>query len=800
MTEFAIDMAPEITLHLTGTGWDGFHLRSGAPVLRVDGAERTARLPEVTGTAAQRTLQLDYGDGLHLTLDVRHAEGSVRITGRLRNESPHDIVLNDVALLHAGGSGGSLSFGAGAASVRVLEQGNYWGHVRPLGEPAVPTAAADGEGDVSQATTVSGASDHVWVAWDRVARRGLLAGFLTSERWQGRVEVEAAPDGSVRRWRLGFDGADVRLPAGQTADLEEVFLSLGDDPWQLLEDYGDRVAARHGTVVSGPSPVSWCSWYPYRLSVSEERIVDTARIAARRLASLGLSTLVVDLGWQAGNLPSTFDENERFPSGLRWLADRLQEVGLRLGAWTAAYSISEYDPVVREHPEYLIPGEDGAPAVTGTWFWEPHGKVHILDLTHPGARAWLAERMRSLAERGVSYLKPDFIGTVTHPLARRRHDDTIASGGGTQAGRLGAQTIRQALPEATILNCGGPEMPGTGAHDLLYTCNDTGNSGFIGTDFQRRNTQSLACHLWKHRRWGILQPSCLVVGGPGTLEEARLRATIAFLAGGQVDISDTLTSLPEDRWAVLTATLPTLGVAATPVDLFEPLPAIPFGYERSTRGDDPSHEALPDLPAGSVWHLHVDGGWDTWDLVGLLAFPDDAGAESPQVTRFVVPLERLGLGDGGDLCAFEVWSGQFAGTLPGGRRNRDGYAHPGDYQDLLAGTDPSVLDLAFFGPAARLLCLRRSRPHPWVAGTTFHQSGGTELTEVAWENEAHRLTGVLRRPAGETGLLVLSTAGCEALSAEVDGRPATARTGAGGSVVLPVVTAGDETRWSVTFD
>ncbi len=377
--------------------------------------------------------------------------------------------------------------------------------------------------------------------------------------------------------------------------------------------------------------------------MSEDRVLETAQIAALRLAPLGLSTLVVDLGWQSGNLPSAFEENERFGHGLRWLADQLKEHGLQLDAWCAPYSISELDPIAAEHPQYLVQDEDGQPASTGTWFWEPHGKVHRLDLTHPGASRWLRDRMTSLAARGVAYLKPDFIGCVSHPVARHRHDRTIAAGGTTETGRIGAQIIQEAMPETRVLNCGGPEMPGTGAHPLFYSCDDTGNTGFLSTDSRRRNTQSLACHLWKNQRWSILQPSCFCVGLPGTMEEARLRATIAFLAGGQIDISDTLQSLPEDRWEILYKTLPPLGVSARPVDLFEPLPSTPFGYETSTRGEDQSEAKLPDLPAGTVWHLPVDAGWDQWDLIGIFSMPDDTDSEAPAITRFVIPLDLLGL-------------------------------------------------------------------------------------------------------------------------------------------------------------
>ncbi len=790
-----VSMSDQGRLSLTVASWPGFVLRDLCAAVRLDGSDRVPGAITVERDGPEIFVHMDFGQGIRLVLHLDRPTPGLRLRSVLHNDGPVDVELQDVVLL----GGGTMALGVNGAGVRVLEQGNYWGHVRNLGTSAAAAAAADGEGDESQARSVTGTSDHVWVAWDPVAQRGLLAGFLTSERWQGRVEISASTDGIVQSWRLGFDGADVCLPAGSATSLEEAVLSIGDDPWRLLEEYGDHVAARHNTVVTEAPPVTWCSWYPYRLGVTQERVLETACIAAQRLQPLGLSKLLVDLGWQAGNLPSTFDENERFPDGLRWLADRLEELELGLGVWSAPYSVSEFDPLASEHPEYLIQDEDGTPVASGSWFWEPHGKVHILDLTHPGARAWLLARLASLAARGVTYLKPDFIGCITNPAARRRHDRTIAAGGGTQAGRLGASIMQQALPGASILNCGGPEMPGTGAQPLLYTCNDTGNTGFLATDFRRRNTHALACHLWKNRRWGIIQPSCLCVGLPGTLEEARQRATIAFLAGGQIDISDTLTTLPEDRWAVLAATLPSLGRSATPVDLFEPLPAMAFGYEQSTRGQGEPVVDLPDLPAGSVWHLHVDAGWDSWELVGLLAFPEDVDATAPGITRFVVPLERLGLAADDERVGFEFWSRQYLGSVPGGRRNRGGYTHPGDYQDLLSGDAPGALDVSFHGPAARLLCLRRRRRHPWVAGTGFHQSCGTELSDVSWDESSAVLSGVLQRPPAETGVIVLSSAARDVRSVEVDGRLTPWHVGANGSIVLPLLSGAQSTHWSVTF-
>ena len=366
-----------------------------------------------------------------------------------------------------------------------------------------------------------------------------------------------------------------------------------------------------------------------------------------------------------------------------------------------------------------------------------------------------------------------------------------------EAARIGARIIREELPDALLLNCGGPGMPGTGQWPLLYECQDTGNTGVLGWAFQCDNFRALACHLWKNRRWGIIQPSCLCVGLPGTLEEARIRATVAFLSGGQIDIGDTFTTLPEDRWAVLEATLPPLGLSARPVDLFEPVYE-PGGvdYEAQCRGEGRASAGRPH-PAGSIWHLRVKQAWDEWDLVAVFAWEADPAKRSP--ARFRIPLARLGLVPGRKYWAFEFWSGQCLGPVPARRRNLRGYEHPGDLQDLTVGDADDALEIAFTGPAVKLLCLRPVRPHPWVIGTSFHQSCGAELEDVRWDANHGVLTGRLKRPPGHSGSLFTAAAGQRIVSAELDRRATPIIPSGNDAWRLPLVTRESCVRWRVQF-
>lgn len=716
----------------------------------------------------------------------RQIEAGWHVSSRLEATGARPLTLTWVDLL-ALPSGRSLTFGSSAGQLVMLEQGQSWGHVIPL----VPT-----EGEAESASHL------VWVVGDRESGEGFLVGFETARRFSGQVRTQRHGPGTLVEWAVGFDGGDLLVEPGQSIELEDLVLLVGTDPLDLLNRYGERIRDRHRPDIPSRPPVSWCSWYPCRLGVSTERVLANAKVGAARLKSLGLSIIEVDLGWERDYLPSSFEENDQFPTGLRGLSEELERLGFAMGVWTGPTSISEYDPLATEHPEWLVKNPDGTVHDNGPWFWEPHGAVHILDLTHPGAQQWLGDRIRSLAERGARYLKADFVGNLSSGAAKVRHDRKIVAGGGLETGHLAIRTMRGAMadvaPGCLFLDCGGPELPGPSSAGLLYTCDDTGNTGYVGWHHLKKVLLATATHLFKNYRWGIIQPSCLCVGLPGTLAEARVRATMAFMAGGQIDISDDLTMLPEDRWRVLTATLPPHGVSARPVDLFQPVKRTSGGY--STQGKGIPQSELPAALPASVWVLPVRSEWDSWTLVAVfnLDEPEQKGERREwQLQTYLLPIERLGLPPEEDLWAYEFWSGQFCGCLPADPPPPSAYAHPGDQQMPVRRIESGTISVSFFGPGVMLLAVRPRLPHPWVVGTSFHQTCGDELREVRWNAGARTLSGVLNRPHGEDGFVVVAGWEGKSVTATVGDQPVAVRAGARGSTVIPVVTRSDRTDWMV---
>lgn len=784
-----IHASAEGDLSFTDSDWPGLELTGLQPVLRVDDkpVEFHACLAE-DGTVEYR------GDGVSIRMQcVDRGGDGWEVHSRLRTD--RHGVLSHVELL----AGDRAAFGPNLDDVRVMIVDRYSGDIISLAEQKSRRLHVSEPNELESKECASSiSSEQVMVVYDRTAGRAMLAGFLDSERWLGYVNLQTVHPEQVLRMSIGFDGGDLHMEPGEDLVLGSLLIMTGSAPWALLERYGDITARRHGVTRQAP-PVSWCSWYPYRLGVTEDRILAEATIAADRLLPLGLSIIEVDLGWEREHLPHVFEPNEQFPHGLRWLADRLESMGFQMGVWKAPYSISEYDSIPREHPEWLIQDADGIPFATSTWHWPPNGNVYILDLTHPGAQQWLRERIAELHAAGVKYFKADFLSMASHSAAKRRHDNRMVAGSGSESPRKGAAIIKEELSDAWILNCGGPQAPGTGHWPLQYICNDTGNTGLMSWDFMRNIFRTVACHLWQNQRWGIIQPSCLCVGLPGTLEEARLRATMAFWAGGQIDISDTLTTLGEDRWQVLTATLPPLGISAKPIDLFEPI----YNYQASDygalcRGQHTDLVQAEHTP-GSVWHLRIEQPWDSWHMVACFALHGLSDDQDPMPTNFTIPLERLGLDPADTYWTYEFWSGQFLGPAPSWRKNPEGYAHPGDWQDMLTPGPDGSLSLSFTSPGVKLFALRNIRTYPWIVGTSFHQSCGTELSDVTWDQSRNELRGRLHRPAGEQGWIIVTGAGRELASARQNGTELRTLPAAHGAWKVLLTGASEGDQWMCRF-
>lgn len=100
----------------------------------------------------------------------------------------------------------------------------------------------------------------------------------------------------------------------------------------------------NGGELAMTPPMGWNSWNPFGVNVSEEVIRETAdAMVSSGLKEVGFNYVVIDDYWQGGRDSVTgllFPDPERFPSGMKALADYVHSKGLKFGIYSDAGTLT----------------------------------------------------------------------------------------------------------------------------------------------------------------------------------------------------------------------------------------------------------------------------------------------------------------------------------------------------------------------------------------------------------------------------------------------------------------------------
>jgi alpha-galactosidase len=271
-----------------------------------------------------------------------------------------------------------------------------------------------------------------WVSAVETPEGGIL--LLGALGLGGRVELL---DNSLR----GFyetGGGDWFIGAGGEAEVFARYANL------LAERLGRRGVER--------APRVWCSWYSLYRFINEPLLLDILS----RLDDLPFDVFQLDDGWQVST--GDWEANDKFPSGMAALADKIRARGLNPGLWLSPLIVTPDSSIYRDHPDWLLRGEDDKPVFTGlNW----SGRTYALDVTHPAVLEWLDALIRKVRGWGYEYLKLDFLyaggfpGKHHRPMPRE------------EAYRQALRTMRTAAGDAYILACGALIVPSLGLCDGL---------------------------------------------------------------------------------------------------------------------------------------------------------------------------------------------------------------------------------------------------------------------------------------------------------------------------------------------
>jgi len=421
---------------------------------------------------------------------------------------------------------------------------------------------------------------------DQHGSSAVVMGFEAHDVSFNSIDVRRnTADGSVRiRAVVARDG--VELGAGEELRLPVLLIRAGESLQALLGEYAARVGqamgARraHGGVMTG-----WCSWYGYYGTESADDVSANVALLAQPPWRGHVRAIQIDDGWNvaAPGGPRVWGDwhaGYKFPQGMRAAAEMIKAQGMLAGLWLAPFSVERASSIYREHPEWLIRDEQGAPKE----FWTVFG----LDLTNPAVLDFVYETFRRVFDEwGFEYVKIDFLVHAIQPGARHDNQQTTA-----QLFRNGLAQVRRAAGERFILNCGSPLGPAIGMCDAMrigydvssrWTAMVNAQGWVVGNCAIKPAAVQTIGRQWMHGRLWQNDPDCVVTrdyGTPGekkvfgdgayglTDEEAALWVRLVWLTGNMTLLSEIMPELRGPRLELLQRVFPVHAEPARVVDWY----------------------------------------------------------------------------------------------------------------------------------------------------------------------------------------------------------------------------------------
>ena len=249
-----------------------------------------------------------------------------------------------------------------------------------------------------------------WVALDAdgaaTEERGEVYGCALA--WSGtwRIAVAQLPDARVQiTGGAGYDDSGLlRLEPGESF-VTPVFAGLWSDG-----GFGGASRAWHAYqrayVIPDADqhrPVLYNSWEATEFDISEEQ----QGALARRAAAMGVELFVVDDGWfgtrtsDRAGLGDWTPNPDRFPAGLKPLADEVHALGMQFGIWVEPEMVNPDSELYRAHPDWVQfqPGRKRT---------ELRNQL-VLNLAREDVQEYLWEQLDTLLSSApIDYVKWDF--------------------------------------------------------------------------------------------------------------------------------------------------------------------------------------------------------------------------------------------------------------------------------------------------------------------------------------------------------------------------------------------------------
>lgn len=212
----------------------------------------------------------------------------------------------------------------------------------------------------------------------------------------------------------------------------------------------------------------WCSWYAFGSDINEDKILTNAKELTKYFPEDNKKYVIIDDGWAKIGDWDTSDA-DKFPNGMKSVADKIKSLGLKPGLWIAPFWADPRSNLAKNHPEYFVrDGNSFAEGFPLTSFKIPYFNFRlILDLENPNANRMIKNHIKNIIENwGYELLKLDFLYT---PYFNPKYKDTKIP---DKILVDFLSFIKKNYPDVYTIGCGCPLGPAAGLTDAMRVSSD----------------------------------------------------------------------------------------------------------------------------------------------------------------------------------------------------------------------------------------------------------------------------------------------------------------------------------------
>ncbi|MCO5234020.1 MAG: alpha-galactosidase [Chitinophagales bacterium] len=229
----------------------------------------------------------------------------------------------------------------------------------------------------------------------------------------------------------------------------------------FLSENSERGAFQHYFMLCGyeepkaEPAIGWTSWYHYYTKISEKIVLENLENFKRN--ELPIKIFQIDDGYQT-RVGDWLSINEKFPNGMKFLADEIKKNGFQAGIWLAPLVVERKSLIFQQHPDWIVKNSDGSFCKVGVNpLWSM--AFYALDIYNEEVRDYIKKIFNTVCrEWGYDIVKLDFLYGAC----------LVSRNGRSRAGVMSdaMQLLREAVGnDKMILGCGVPLGVGMGTTD-----------------------------------------------------------------------------------------------------------------------------------------------------------------------------------------------------------------------------------------------------------------------------------------------------------------------------------------------